>query len=353
MYNLSLQTKIEYKSFFIYEFNSENIIQLKNGSILVFTSNQIFHLNKILNKSTLIDFHREYSTRSIKQLKNNKILFCNEKLYEIDIKKKEIKEISFSEKLDIKIYDIIKLKNGQIIVITDDNLINIELNDEEHKEVKINFIYKFPDEYILYRNLYDDKNYSNLYLLEGNKLLIHRYRAHNDNRSKCGNCRRASYYSNIIIVINLDIFEIIHQFEHFNNEINIVVLKKYICISYCRNIYIYNINSFKKIKDIDMGYYYSNLYIFKYDENTLISTVQSISNNTIVLFDLSDINDIQFSLLKNNYDFRNNEYIYHREFFKNKLIYKLKDQRILINIFPFIYIFELPKYFEFKSLKKE
>ena len=86
---MSLQTKIEYKSFFIYEFNSENIIQLKNGSILVFTSNEIFHLNKILNKSTLIDFHREYSTRSIKQLKNNKILFCNEKLYEIDIKKKK------------------------------------------------------------------------------------------------------------------------------------------------------------------------------------------------------------------------------------------------------------------------
>ena len=71
---------------------------------------------------------------------------------------------------------------------------------------------KFPNEYILYRNLYDDKNYSNLYLLEGNKLLIHRYRAHNDNRSKCGNCRRTSYYSNIIIVINLDNFEIIYQF---------------------------------------------------------------------------------------------------------------------------------------------
>ena len=354
MSNSSLQAKIKYNSFTIWEFNSENIIQLKDGSILLFTSSQILHLNKIFNITILIDFKGEYSTRSIKQLKNDKILVCNKNLYELDIKGKTIKTIYFSEK-NMTFYDIIQLKNGEIIGITDNNIVTIELKDDDFHKGKFNHIYKIPGEFKLHEGIYyNDKNYSNLYLLEGNKLLVHSFRAHNDNRSKCGNCRRTPYYSNIIFAFNLDTFEIIHKFNHFNNEINIVDLKKYICISYYSEIYIYDINDFKKIKEISLNNnYYEDIYIFKYNEDKLIVTTKNISNNKIAIFDLSNINDIQFSLFINNYNFAGNSYLYSRELFKNKLIYKLNDSKILINIFPFIFIFELPKYYEFQSFDED
>ena len=349
MSSLSLQTIIRYKDYNIYEFNSENIIQLNDGSILVYTTSQILRMNGIFNITLLKDFQEPYSTRSIKQLKNNKILFCNQNLYELDIKTKEINKIPVSKK-DINIYDIIELKNGKIIGITDEYLINIELSSKN-----INFektiVFKIPDEFLLYENMYFDKNYSYLYLLEGNKLLIHRFRAHNDNRSKCGNCRRPTHYSNIIFVLNLDNFEILHEFQHFNGEINIVVLKNYICISYYNAIYIYDINDFKEIKEINAGSFDYYVYIFKYDENMLITTNKYISNEIeIVIYDLSNINKIKIASFKNEFMNVSRDICY-RDLFKNKIIHKLKDNKILLNIFPFIYILELPKYFKFKNFK--
>ena len=115
MSNSSLQAKIKYNSFTIWEFNSENIIQLKDGSILLFTSSQILHLNKIFNIAILIDFRKEYFTRSIKQLKNDKILVCNKNLYELDIKGKTLKKIHFDENKMI-FYDIIQLITHNNIV---------------------------------------------------------------------------------------------------------------------------------------------------------------------------------------------------------------------------------------------
>jgi len=306
-------------------------------------------LNKSYNLSTLIDFKKEYDTRCIKQLKNGKILFANKELYQIDIKTKKIIKIPAS---DNDIYDIIELDNGKIIGITDYCLIDIKLKDK-YDEEKIDYntlkLYEIPKEYILYKNtaFLHYKNHANLYLLQKNKLLIHFYRPNDDNYSKCGIDFLPQHYPNNLYVLDLNNLNIEYKFQYFNGEINIVILKNYICISYENYIYIFDIIDYTLLKEISINLYkYSEIYIYKFYDNKLLLTSNSCKFRDFAIFDLTDLSNIKFKQIKINFRIRDFDDDIK---FRNKLFYKLKNGKILINIKNKIYIIDIPKHFELES----
>ena len=127
MTNVSLVTKVIYNVYYYYDFNTDVIIQLKDNSFVILAGNEILRFNKVFKPSLSIYFKNLYNSRSIKQLNNNKIYFCNKYLYQIDIKINKIIKIPFFKNDDINIYDIIELDNGKIIGVTDEFLLNILL----------------------------------------------------------------------------------------------------------------------------------------------------------------------------------------------------------------------------------
>ena len=84
--------------------------------------------------------------RNIKKTKNGNILFCNRDslIYiiiskEIDIKRIKISNVNKFE----RILDIIELKNGSIIGITNKSFLDIKLKENENDEIK--HLYKISD----------------------------------------------------------------------------------------------------------------------------------------------------------------------------------------------------------------
>ena len=165
---LSLQTKIKFFDTF-YDFNSDVFLQLKDKTILLYGDFRIARYNKALKFSEIIEFKGTYATRAIKQLKNNKILFCNGYLYLLDIKTKEKIEVPLRKEI---LFDIIELDNGDIIGLTEYSLIKIKLEDKygENKTYD-NIIFDIPDELQLHSHPYlEMKNYGNLSLLSKQNL---------------------------------------------------------------------------------------------------------------------------------------------------------------------------------------
>ena len=340
---LSLQTKIKFYDYF-YDFKSEVILQLKDNTILLYGDFKIERYNKTFQSSEIIKFKSQYVTRALKQLKNNKILFCNGYLYLLDIKTKEKIVVPLREEI---LFDIIELDNGDIIGLTEYSLIKIKLEDKygENKTYD-NIIFDIPDELQLHSHPYlEMKNYGNLYPLNENKLLVHFFRAEDDNYSKCGVHPHFPYYQNKIYIVDIKSQKVLHEFEHYNGEINIVILKNYICISY-DSIFIFDINDYKLIKEINAKH---SIYIFRYDDNMLMASYKWLYRRELFIFNLSDINDIKVAKL----EYSSKELGYNsRNDFKSKLFYRLKDGKILLNIAENIYIYKLPKILEFESYKE-
>jgi len=91
--------------------------------------------------------------------------------------------------------------------------------------------------------------YLNIYELLNKRLLIHSYSTqliYGD----CGTHPPEEYCRNKIFIFDLNNKEIIHCFESFNNETNIVILEKYICINYNNIIKIYDITDYILLKII-------------------------------------------------------------------------------------------------------
>ena len=337
---LSLQTKIKFFDTF-YDFNSDVFLQLKDKTILLYGDFRIARYNKALKFSEIIEFKEPYATRAIKQLKNNKILFCNGYLYLLDIKTKERIEVPLIKKI---LFDIIELDNGDIIGLTEYSLIKFKLEDkyDENKNYD-NIIFDIPDELQLHKHPYRNmKNYGNLYSLNENKFLVHFFRADNDNYSKCGVHRRLPYYQNKIYIVDIKSQKVLHEFEHYNGEINIVILRNYICISY-DSIFIFDINDYKLIKEINTK---RPIYIFRYDDNMLIASYKSLYRRELFIFNLSDIDNIKVAKLE--YFAKEIGYSSRKDF-KNKLFYRLNDGKILLNIKKYIYIYKLHNILEFET----
>ena len=365
MSQLSLKTVIDYDledNTFDYSFNYKNpaynILQLSNGSILIYTNNNIYILNNNLQQKKLISFNKDEIITSIKEIQKEKLFCCVKDLYVLSI---ESNTIINKEKILIPnneiIYDVIKLKNGKILGITNKTIIEIKEN------YKIDELFKIPQNWLIksyqeqYRFYSGFQQYINLYELPNNRLLIHSHSTEYSHNGGCGTNPPYQISINKIYILNLSNFEIIHQFDELKSEINIVILDKYICIIYFYKYHlnnlidIYSIENYKSIKKIEDRF--NKQYIIKIDGNKFISLSISERINNIILYDLSNINDIKYQIFKENFiRFKIKYYNGPNKVrnTKNKSICILKDGSIFIICHGKIYIVEFPKLFNLLSL---
>ena len=364
MSQLSLKTVIDYDledNTFDYSFNYKNpaynILQLNNGSILIYTNNNVIILNNNLQQKQLISFNKDEIITNIKEIQKEKLFCCVKDLYVLSI---ESNTIINKEKILIPnneiIYDVIKLKNGKILGITNKTIIEIKENNKTDELFKIpqNWLIKsYQEQYRFYSGF---QQYINLYELPNNRLLIHSHSSEYSHNGGCGTHPPTQECVNKIYILELLNFEIIQQFDELESEINIVILDKYICIFHsfrfnCNLIDIYNLEDYKPIKTIKDKF--QRHYIIKINGNKFISLSISERINDIILYDLSNINDIKYQIFKENFiKFKIKYYNGHYKVrnTKNKSICILKDGSIFIICHGKIYIVEFPKLFNLLSL---
>ena len=346
MNELVIQTKIDFekhKSVLVEEIWNVPL-QLNKHSILLYEKNKIIIFNKNLNSNELIsfDFSLEKSISNLILLKNKKVLCCYGDLYIFTIKSSKIED---TKKIEIPnnetILDVIELQNGKILGITSKSIISIKHKDENYE---VNSIYSIPNECLIEKDKFSKyfKQYFNIYELPNNKLLIHSHSTE-INIGFCGYFPPNEVYSNKIFIFNLDNFNIIQKFYgNDNKEINIVILKKYICISYEKFINIYDIRNYKLIRQINSNF--KEMYINKYNENIIFALSMYEDKNDIIFYSLENINDIKFISFKGKFGFNPVEYALggNVKYSRNKSICKLKNGSIIIACNGRLYIVLIP-----------
>jgi len=372
MAQLSLKTIIDYKyegnlykfSYgFDYKETVYNLLPLKNGSILIYTFKNIIILNNNLQQKELISFNENDIITSIKEIQKEKLFCCVNDLYVFSIKSNKIinKEKILIPNNEI-IYDVIKLINGKILGITNKTIIEIKEN------YKIDELFKIPQNWLIkslkekYEYFSKFKQYINLYELPNNRLLVHFHSTEFSHNEGYGTNPPIQVCINKIYILNLFNFKIIHQFDEFKSEINIAILDKYICIIYfykyhLKNLIdIYSIEDYKSIKKIEDRF--EKKYIIKINGNKFISMSNAENKNHIILYDLTNINEIKYQIFEGNFIRFETKYYngpygpYKVKNVKNKSICILKGGSIIIICHGKIYIVDFPKFFNLLPLSE-
>ena len=380
MTNLSLKTKIEFDhkedtiwGSFDYNNKVYNPIQLKDGTILIYTNEDITIFSKNLKHKKLISFSNEYVVNDnsiviskIKQIKNGKIFCCVKNLYIFEIKDNNIintKKIIFPD--DEYIYDIIELKNGKLLGISNNSIFEIKNEGEKYT---ISKLFQIPNNWLIIafskkeRFFSSFKQYIDMYELPNNRLIIHSHSSEFSHNGGCGTAPPSEISVNKIFILKLENFEIYEQFNEIISELNIIILNKYFCLCYSyfnyyrKIIDIYDINDYKLIKRIDDGF--DKDYIIKYNKNMFLALSQNEKINDIILYNISKINNIEFKKINGDFiKFKTKIYncCYPVRNLKNKTFCILKNGDILIICHGFIYIVNFPESFNklpFNSLKE-
>ena len=311
---LELKTKIDfrYPSIFIgrgLSFNYDIPLLLKDGTILLYNSNTISFFTKDLELKLLYSFESNIKEkeneiniiRNIKQLKCGDIVCCNKNLYIFNIKSKIISPKIIKLPNGENIFDIIELRNKKLLGITSNSIIEINKKEEEYE---INCISKIQEKYIEMPKNEKEKNnntyiqYLNMYDLLNNRLLIHSYSTQLI-YGRCGTHPPGELCLNKIFILDLNKNEIINYFEPFDEEANIIILDKYICISNYNIIKIYDIFNYKLLQTIKDKFFKD--YIIKYDDNIIIGISNREADNDIILYNLLNINDIKYIIYRGNF----------------------------------------------------
>ena len=319
MPSLELKTKIDFYRPSIMlgrglSFNYDIPLLLKDGSILLYDNNSISLLPKNLKYKILFTFERYYHEnetsniiRNIKQLKCGNIFCCNKQLYVFNDNLNNINPKLIHIPNNENLFDIIELKNKKLLGITLSSILEFKKiwnNDKKEEEYEINCTFKIPEKYIETPKTEKEKKsstyiqYIDLHELYNNKLLIHSYSTQLI-YGTCGTHPPDEFCRNKIFIFDLNNNEIIHSFEPFNGETNIIILDKYICVNYYNIIEIYDPTNFKLLKIIKD--HFSKDYMIKYDENIIIGLSGIENENDIILYNLININDIRYIIFRGKY----------------------------------------------------
>ena len=337
---LNLQTKISNEDTYI-----SSGLRLKDGLFATFSKDYLILYYKNFS-SEIIKFYYDKENytdiKNVKQLKNGKILCCNEKLFVVnyDIKSKKIDfkiiELPKKENEEIEIFlDVVELHNGTILGITLDSIYKIKITDENNEFTPI---YKIPEEWLV---SWENKCFYNgnldLYDLKNKKLLLHSHSyfvSQRCPRSYASISMESKIFQDIIFIIDLTDFKVIYT-EYFPNIAKIVVLNNCFCVLHSNTIFIYNINDYKTVHKIEPDINFIN----KYNDNIIITLNKK---KEIILYNLSDLNNIK----SQTFFFKN----MNRFYGINTFIFKFKSKKFAIIYYNKIYIVDFPGNFKFKPI---
>ena len=305
--------------------------ELNDKTFILYKSYKIFHFSKSLKYEDLLTFDEASisNIKSMKQLKNGKILCCNNDLHIYTSKPKinKIKIIKMPNfNVDEEILDTIELKNGNLIGFTNQSIIKIELKENKDENDEIIQLINIPDIFMDYNANFEDyipflEHNLNLFELPNNNLLLYFHTFYTVR--KCIRSSPIKGNKSIVFILNLNNYNIIHKFEEEMEKSNVVVLKNYICMNDFRKIYIYNINNYELINQIDIKIN-EMFYFIKYNKNTLIGMNENKKEVIIdSIYDVLDVNNIKSQLIKFTINLKNGDNL------TNLLIYKLSNGKIL------------------------
>lgn len=295
MDNLSLVTKIQLN------LDSENkYLEIKNGKFLIYDNKQILSFSKNLSykKLFLSKNENEIYINFIKKINNGKFLCLNNnKIYIFTIKSEIIINNIIKLEENQKILDAIELKNGVIIVSTNNQILSVKINDNKFE---INKLLKNPDEFLLKNDNIKNINLEfNIYNLPNNNntILIHSFSCGYETVSL--GCLEGYYYyiKEKIFSFNIDKCIITNYIKNLEynildtfNKLKIMINNKYICILKNMNkLFIYNISNYEFIKEIEINEMEKYYLCYHFDENIILFHGRYF----LSLYDITDINKIE------------------------------------------------------------
>ena len=144
------------------------------------------------------------------------------------------------------------------------------------------------------------------------------------------------YIHSKIIFIHLKNFAQIHSIKEFKKETKCNVLDKYIVVQGENKVYIYDINKLVLIKIIN---YVFNNFLYKCYNNFLIAVPLFEKENDLLVFKIEENEFIHTLTIKT--EFKSNEKHINDDRvinYNNKILFILKDKRILILCHGCIYV---------------
>lgn len=316
----------------IYEFEKNNIHKFEYENKDNFVSYKCVrgkYQNEVKNKNC------------IKELNNGLILIGrNNYLIEINFHDKTY-EYKLIKKLEKTILDINELPNEKILVFTNIYILILKKENEEYKilnEYPVQSFWKIKSPKAYYR---DFNQYFSSELLPNNKLLLYSHSIEIEyHDTGCIRGPPTKFFNSKFIFIDTNDFTEINSTKKFDEEAKHLILENYIVIQVKDKTFIYDINSFNLIKDIEFPdkfniiHGFENKYIignYKY-ENYGTFSVFKVENNKFVEHCKIEEDSI-FPLL-----FQKNPF---KIIFYN-FLFTLRDKRIILCSNFYMFIFRLP-----------
>ena len=232
------------------------------------------------------------------------------------------------------------------MVITNKNIIEFKKEKEE---------YIFQNDYLIHDNWKMKapsstnrffgvfNQYFSSYVLPNNKLLLYSYSTQYGLNRGCKAIPQNKFLNSKFIFIDLTNFVEIESTEIFDIDANYLILEKAIIIKVYDQILIYDINTLLLIKNRE--FIPDNNYLFKYNNQYLISIFEEDKNNNLIIYELQKYDLIQYCKIKLNFGFHKNSirnYYYNiKGQINNKLIFILKDKRIILLCQNKIYLIKI------------
>ena len=356
----------KFQFLFTKEIEGNLMIPLKDGKIIFYyfredynifiynekTFQKLFEIDLIskikqLNEEKEYFFNLQYgfdkNKNSIKELDNGIILLGLYKyLLELKLYKNSY-DLKIIKKFDDIILDINELSDKRIIVLTTNDIIEINENNKEYN-IKVKYTIKENWKMIaksLTNKYYKDFNqyfYSNV--LPNHKLLLKSFSTEYYLFRRCNRSPYPQISNSKFVLIDLKNFEEISSTETFENYNEYIVLENGIIIQSSYHLIIYDINTLKLIKDI----YFPNLYghIHKFNNQQLLVFSEDEEKKKVIKIYKIDNNDlIELCRIKTYLSIDNNNNHIVELFDYNKCLCKMRDKRIIVLCYNRIYILSL------------
>ena len=333
--DISIMTKININT----HYYTLNYLYLKNGSFLIYTYDEIilFHKNlsfKKIYSSYYANDSEKVEIIGIRKINDEKNLIFNyHNIYTFTIESKSkiklAQAIHFSDSK--KLFNVLVLKNGMIIGITNSEIIKINIEASDY-----NTICKIPEECIIketHKGGYTRKY--NIYELPNNNILIYSnlFGIYEIGEGRLKEARRLNLDK--YTIFNINKCKVIHCFENLNESVEskfllmpiILICKDNICISNYNynNIYIYDIFNYKLLKKLE----WANSDIFKFDEIQIF-----IINTKTKSYRLYYLEDIEYNRF---------QYLYFDKLLDSNIlkIIKYSDTKLLVICIDSIYMIQI------------
>ena len=344
-----------------YHFDGDSLIQLDDGSLLSF----YFRMDNPLKIYEQKEFKEKLSIDLEEILKeNNKKIIYNDEEEEhksfqlsiIELKNKSILAGYYNYLIEIKIND--KNIESKVVFEDQDNILNInELPDGRIILITYNSILVLKDlilkdKYNIKKNwkivplsltnqyCADFKQYFSSNILSDERILIRSFSTELE-YSGCGTHPPEEFTHSKIIFLNTKNFEEIKTTDEFESDCRALVFENLIIIQVYHDIYLYDIKTLENIKKIKIDERYC--YFEKYSENEIIAYSIYEDENDLLIYRVEGNDLVKGLEIKKKFKFREeigwNCYPIIR--YNNKILFALKDKRIILLCHDSVLLFNL------------